>query len=185
MSEHDDVHALRRRLAEAEALLAERTRELGALSLQRDVLAMTDPVTGLLNRGGIIDALELALVRLDRTAEPFALIGVRVEGARDAETVRHVGALLMAGLRALDRVGRWDDETFCVVAPLLGAADPEAPADRVRRLFDIPVAPGVGVPRIAVVLPEPGPNLNAEAFLDALRRALDRADGGEPVIVRA
>jgi GGDEF domain-containing protein len=92
------------------------------LNLQLAVMSSTDIVTGLANRTGIVDAIEVALSRQERMKEPFAVVGVRfpelagldlTEERIDA--VRDLGAFIAASLRNVDRVGRIDDTTFVVV----------------------------------------------------------------------
>lgn len=89
-----------------------------------------DPVTGLRNRLGILQSTEGALQWNAREGTPFGLMAVAVpalaEIGRTApagvvrEALVHVAAVLSAGLRAVDRIGRWSDDLFLVVLAKLG-----------------------------------------------------------------
>jgi GGDEF domain-containing protein len=118
------------RIAQLEAELAAHRRELGEMRLQLDVLSTVDSLTGLLNRNGILDAVESAAQRQVRTGEPFGLLLITVPELRRIraaeheliylDVVRDVAALVSASLRDMDRVGRVDDMTFLSVLPWVG-----------------------------------------------------------------
>jgi diguanylate cyclase (GGDEF)-like protein len=88
-------------------------------------LARTDPLTGLLNRRGLEEALDretararrtggsvcLALIDLDRFK---VLNDTRGHAAGDA-ALRDIADLLVRGLRATDVAGRWGGDEFAVV----------------------------------------------------------------------
>jgi GGDEF domain-containing protein len=168
--EHEEptVAELRRELADVRRELRRRTEEVGLLRLQLDALSTTELTTGLLNRAGLIEAVETALQRLGRLDEPFAVVGVRIPalGAVEArgpaaarEALRHVGGLIAAGLRDLDRTGRIDATTFIAVASLKTPNAYAAVLDRLRTVLTAgPVTIGEHSvdpdPRFAVVLAE-------------------------------
>lgn len=111
----DDADGLRARFVALE-------EENAHLRLQLAVMSSTDSVTGLANRTGIVDSIEMALHRLVRMGEPFAVVGVRfaelagLDLTRDRiDAVRDLGALLAACLRDVDQVGRLDETTFMVI----------------------------------------------------------------------
>jgi GGDEF domain-containing protein len=146
MSERDDdlVADLRRQLSEAREALRRRTEEAGLLRLQLDALSTTELTTGLLNLAGLAEAIETAFHRLGRLGEPFAVIGIRIPAlARFAgaghgvmrEALRHLGAIIAAGLRALDRTGRLDATTFVAVVPLKTPNAYAAVLDRLRTVL--------------------------------------------------
>jgi GGDEF domain-containing protein len=191
-----DPSYLVRRIRQLEAELRRRTQELGMLRLQLEVFSTVDPVTGLLNRNGIDDALGMALERLRRLREPFAAIGLDLPGLRPLaeadpgageENARHVAALLRGSLRAIDRVGRLDDVTFAVICPLIGRAEYRPPLARLQSLMTaVPFGIEGGADlqaRFGVVVVEPGRRPEAAEVLDAVRGALGRATAREPVVV--
>jgi diguanylate cyclase (GGDEF)-like protein len=109
-----------RELQEANHLLQQRTREL-------EMLALTDPLTSLLNRRAIDDVTRSELRRHARYHSPLAL------GVIDADYFREINRryllpggdavlvglarTLTSSLRTVDSVGRIGGEEFLVVAP--------------------------------------------------------------------
>ena len=132
-----DIGELRRRMAELEAELVEARADVGRLQLQLDLFTSTDPVTGLVNRAGTVDAIDTALDRLARMTEGFAVVLISVPelaalAEPDPDATRHVGALIAGGLRRLDRVGRLEDGTFATVLTNIGSEHIEMVTGRVR-----------------------------------------------------
>ena len=148
-----DVDVLRARVDELEIALEETRVEASQLRLQLHVLTSTDVLTGLANRNGLLDSIQTAIDRLARYDEPFAValfnfpvLGRVISVGDDAqveETTRHLSALLAAGLRSLDRVGRLDDETFGVVITNICERDVRIVLDRtMTALHALPVYAG-------------------------------------------
>lgn len=193
-AEQPDEHEVERLRAEVRRL----GEEIGFLRLQLDTLTTVDPATGVLNRNGFVDAIELALRRLDRLAEPFALTGVHLPGLpelaaadpdRGPESLRHVAALLSACVRSLDRVARLDERTFAVIAPTVSRRDHLVQLNRIRSVLTaatvIPEELGgreLDV-RLAVVVVEGVGEHRAEDVLGALLQALERARPDRPELV--
>jgi diguanylate cyclase (GGDEF)-like protein len=114
------VHERTQELEEANHLLQQRTREL-------ETLALTDPLTGLLNRRAIDDVARLEVRRHHRYHNALAL------GVIDADFFREInrryllpgGDQVLIGLaktiassvRTVDTIGRIGGEEFLVVAP--------------------------------------------------------------------
>jgi diguanylate cyclase (GGDEF)-like protein len=101
--------------AESESVLRD---ELAAL-------ARTDPLTGLLNRRGLTEALDRETARARRTGATVSLVLLDLDrfkqlndslghGAGDAALVG-VAAVLRRGLRAGDVAGRWGGDEFGIV----------------------------------------------------------------------
>lgn len=130
-------------LTSSEDKLKERIRDLETenahLRLQLAIMSSTDPITGLANRAGVVDSIEVAINRLPRMGEPFAIVGVRFPQLNElldddlrVEAVRDLGALLAAGLRNVDRVGRIDDTTFVAVLANIPTDHVSTVTDRTR-----------------------------------------------------
>ena len=185
----DDIDALH---AKIDQLLAQNQE----LRLRLDVLSTLDPATGLLNSHGVEEALSAAAARGQRTGEPFALMFISFPGLLrigeemgpgDAqEELRHVGAMVTATLRAMDRVGRHDDSSFLAVLPQLEHAGVEAVVDRlVGNLYAMPSGAGLDpmtpVPVFSVVLSAEG--AEADDLLEALPDARLAAVPGSPGVV--
>jgi GGDEF domain-containing protein len=187
----DDPRQLLARIRELELALRERTAEVRRLRLQMDVLAGTDAATGLANRNGILDLIDMALARLERNHEPFAVAAMGFpslearEDDIDVSDIQHVSALLTAGLRRLDRMARIDVGVFAGVLPGLTLEHVTIVEGRMRTIL------GVGTeeepdPRFAVVLVdtesserEPG------ALLHRAERAQAELRAGATAVVRA
>ena len=110
---------------ELEAELEDARAEINQLRLQLHVFTSTDAITGLANRNGLLDSLQGAIDRQQRMAEPYCVVFLRfpqLGGLMDdhheddyEEALRHLGAIVAAGLRTVDRVGRLDETTFVAV----------------------------------------------------------------------
>lgn len=145
--------------------------------------ARTDPLTGLENRRGLEDRLELEIERARRSGRPLAVaIGdvdhfKRVndtEGHRagDAALVR-LAEVLAGGARRLDGVARSGGEEFTIVLPDTREHDAHLVAERLRsdvaRAFAderVPLTLSVGI----AAFPDHGHG--AEALLEAADQAL-------------
>ena len=181
---------LRRRAEELLGLLAARDLEIEALRLQLAAFATVDPETGLLNRNGVVEAIETAIRRHARLAEGFAVVLVRATGdpggplTEDPEALRDASALLAASIRDLDRAGMLDETTFAVVLALTGEADPMAPVDRI--LAALRAAPVTERPaeepelRVGIVLARGSRTPGLAEVLTAISETLERAEGGAP-----
>jgi diguanylate cyclase (GGDEF)-like protein len=136
-----------------ELLVDERTRELqhaNALLEQRNLelerLALTDGLTGLLNRRAIEDLLDFELRRQARFPSPLAIGYVDLDHFKQINThfthdggdeaLRHVARILTATVREVDSIARIGGEEFLILAretPLEGAT---ALAERVREAVE-------------------------------------------------
>lgn len=144
------IEQLRLLNAELERRVEERTRELRqALHLleqhahKLETLALTDSLTGLLNRRAIDDVARKELQRLSRYPSHLAL------GIIDVDHFKHInsqylipgGDEVLVGLsriltntvRTVDAVGRIGGEEFLVVAPETTAEGAEALGQRIRQ----------------------------------------------------
>ncbi|HQZ38160.1 MAG TPA: diguanylate cyclase [Vicinamibacterales bacterium] len=131
--------------------------KMGATLKQLRALALRDELTGLLNRRELHTLLQDEWLRSARFKRPFS-VGVadidyfkRVndEHGHPAgdEVIRHVGRVLEATLRRLDRVARVGGEEFAILMPETGRQEAIIAMERVRAaLARSPcVLPGGGV----------------------------------------
>lgn len=156
-----DWRQLLERVAILEAHLAQRSAEVRQLRLQLDVFSTTDAGTGLANRNGMADLIELSLARLERRSEPFAIAVIgfpALERGDDssadqqrAENVQHVSALLTAGLRRMDRTARIGPGVFAAVLPDLTSEHVRTVERRLRSILSVSDDLDLDA-RIAVVL---------------------------------
>lgn len=179
-------------VARLEARVYELEDEVAHLNLQLAILSSTDAVTGLANRTGMADSIEMALYRLQRMAEPFAVVGVRFPGLNElghdrVEAVRDLGALIAASLRNVDRVGRLDDSTFAVVLANVPADHVATVTDRTRSLIgSLPASAGVDVEidatLVALSVTDNGSAHQVVEVLDELESMLDAGGPGVAVL---
>lgn len=150
--------------------------ENAGLRLQLAVFAATDAVTGLANRIGLLDAIEMASYRLVRMKEPFAVVVSRfpqlsaiVDDDEHLEAIRDLAGVLAAGLRDVDRVGRLDPTTFVSVLANIPFEHVETVLGRSRASLQA-VSCVTGA---------------AENTIDTRLVALSMTDNGSPVIAEA
>lgn len=120
---------------------------LVALVVSRGVVELRrhsryDALTGVLNRRAIGEALEAEVQRSRRLGEPFALlmldadhfkaINDRSGHAAGDRALQHLGTLLAAQARDIDRVGRWGGEEFVLLLPGTTLAQAREAAERLR-----------------------------------------------------
>lgn len=170
-------------LKEANETLEER---IAARTAQLEVMAMTDPLTGLLNRRPLLRLAEAERARAARSGEFVGVMMIDcddfkrvndVHGHEAGDRVLRALAQRFASLvRSHDLVGRWGGEEFVMIFATADAAGAEAAAERLRlHVADTPfeARPGIGL-RLTVTVGVAVLEDRLESFADLLRRA-DRA----------
>ena len=103
--------------------LAKAEEELARLRFTLDVMGTVDFATGLLNRNGVLEALERGRRWMNRRGDIYGVLVVRFPSMRaldpenetDIEILKHLGATIAAGVRDVDEVGRLDELTYASV----------------------------------------------------------------------
>jgi diguanylate cyclase (GGDEF)-like protein len=168
-------------------------RRISELEQQLRLKASHDALTGIYNRGAVIDILEKELVRLGRERQPVAIIFADLDHfkrtndvyghlAGDAvlrEVTRRVGAVL----RPYDSLGRYGGEELLIVLPACDAAGAMEVAERVRSVVAAqPVATEFGaIPSslsIGVAAVGDGRDLSCNGLMQLADAALYRAKEG-------
>lgn len=125
---------LRRLTVDLEQRVIDRTRELESANKQLQQrntmlqkMALTDPLTGLLNRRGIDRLVKNELLRRARTPAPLAMGLVDADFFKDINTryllpggdhvLAWLGQNLANSVRTIDTVGRVGGEEFLILAP--------------------------------------------------------------------
>ncbi len=192
----EDPGGLERELAALRDELAALRGELRMMRLQLDLFSWVDPPTGLFNRNGLVDAIEMELERSSRHRERFGLLSLRLPTLADIgrhhpdeleAALQHVAALLRAGLRDLDRVGRLDDTTFLAVMPLLRKGDHEVVLNRLTSILSAgPLQAGgrnhPAVPLVCLILVDSPQPPDAHSLLMNVELGLAGARPGAPVV---
>src|ERR1051326_2475504 len=137
-----DLGELQARLRAAMRILKLQDQLVSAREASREQ-AMRDPLTGLLNRGAVLDALQQECSRTDRIGGSFGVIMVDVDHFKAINdtyghlvgdgVLREVSTRLRGSLRTYDSIGRYGGEEFLVIAPGCGAASAQELAERLRR----------------------------------------------------
>jgi diguanylate cyclase (GGDEF)-like protein len=112
----------------------------GVVELRR--ASRYDALTGLLNRRAAQEALEDELQRSRRLGEPFSVLMIDADHFKSINdlhghavgdrALQHLGTLLSAQMRDIDRVGRWGGEEFIVLLPGTPLAQAQEVAERLR-----------------------------------------------------
>jgi len=119
--------------------------ELSAALQSAEFAATHDRLTGLWNRGGMVDALGRELARSSREITPLAVILSDLDHfkqinddhghlAGDA-VLQAVGERIRGGVRPYDLAGRYGGEEFLIIAPNCHLPDAGALAERLRSVF--------------------------------------------------
>jgi diguanylate cyclase (GGDEF)-like protein len=147
------LNELNRRL---DASVMERTAELTAVNEQLTRLAVTDPLTNVLNRRGFFDLADREIKRAHRSDMPLALIMFDVDyfkaindrHGHDAGDIvlSRVTTVITNAIRTTDTLARYGGEEFVVLAPDTDHADACLLAERMRRALhacEVPINPGI------------------------------------------
>lgn len=121
------VGLLVRRQRELEALVGQRTSELKASYEQMRTLALTDGLTGAMNRRAVTDMAERELAHARRGEAPVAFVLLDIDHFKDInDTHGHLAGdavlvqlvqRLRATMRDYDAIGRWGGEEFLLILP--------------------------------------------------------------------
>src|SRR5262249_35924367 len=133
---------LRARLTSGRRVVALQEQLLATQRQLRDQ-ASRDALTGLWNRGAILDLLERELARGRREGRPVGVILADVDNSKRINdtfgplagdrALRQVACRLGEALRPYDKVGRYGGEEFLVVLPGCDAGDAAGLAERLRQ----------------------------------------------------
>jgi diguanylate cyclase (GGDEF)-like protein/PAS domain S-box-containing protein len=121
-----------------------REERLESSLAEMEILAMTDPLTKLLNRRAILEQARMHIEQAELHQSPFSVMLIDVDLLKNINdeyghhagdiTLIYIAAQLDVGMRASDRVGRWGGDEFLIVMPRTGLQEAEIVA---RRLGDL------------------------------------------------
>ena len=107
--------------------IEEHTEELREANEQLAAVARLDPLTGLLNRRGLIADAEKEIQRVNRGSPGFTIILADIDHFKSVndrhghtcgdQALRRLAGLLRQRLREVDILGRWGGEEFIMVLP--------------------------------------------------------------------
>jgi two-component system, cell cycle response regulator len=110
------------------------------------LLATSDALTQIFNRGYIDDRLSLEISRAQRYSKPLAIAVVDVDHFKSLNdtyghasgdlVLQHIGAMLRSSFRKSDTVGRYGGEEFVVILPETGIEGAAQKLESLRRLVE-------------------------------------------------
>ncbi len=116
--------------------------ELASVHAHLEVLALSDPLTGLLNHRAFKERLEQELRRAEREKYPLAVVAIDVDNfkqindrwghAAGDQGLRVLAQALSSHLRPSDACGRIGGDEFCIAVPRANAKQAEETARRLR-----------------------------------------------------
>jgi diguanylate cyclase (GGDEF)-like protein len=125
-----------------EVRVAERTAELRAMNEQLRRLAVTDPLTGTMNRRALFELMKREMERHLRHGHALAVVLFDVDHFKDVNdryghnsgdaVLRHVATVTAHMVRSTDALARYGGEEFVIVAPETDAARALQLAERIR-----------------------------------------------------
>ena len=152
---------------------------LGRVLRRLTSLALTDPLTGAVNRRGFIERLNQAHQRALRAAngmhgyavlmvdvDHFKAVNDRLGHAEGDRVLQHVALTLRETLRTGDVVARWGGEEFCVLLSRVNEAEAHALAVRMAARIA-----NSGEPRVTVSVGVAQAHPATEGSEDVVRRA--------------
>jgi two-component system, cell cycle response regulator len=125
--------------------------------------AAHDPLTGLWNRGAIIELLKREVSRRQRTRDPLGVVMADIDHFKKINdthghlvgdaVLQEVTKRLAEGVRPYDAVGRYGGEEFLIVFPGCNAKNLIVSAERLRRcIADQPIETSVGPISVTISL---------------------------------
>ncbi len=193
--------ALHRQRSRLEAEIADRTRDLVAANARLDMLASTDPLTGLLNRRRFMELAAAEQLRAGRHQRPLSLLLIDLDhfkrvndqhGHRMGDAVLRTAAAILSGaIRGSDLAARFGGEELVLLLPETDLAGAAGMAERLRQAFaatttsldgkDVRVTASLGVAAWR------GPGESLDALLHRADQALYAAKhaGRDKVMVAA
>lgn len=125
-----------------EGEVAQRTAELSTANRQLAAAARQDPLTGLLNRRGFIEAAETERQRFTRTGRAFSIILADLDDFKRLNdrhghacgdfVLQEVARILGDRVRDMDSVARWGGEEFVLLIPETGTEGAALLAENLR-----------------------------------------------------
>ncbi len=180
---------LEARLLVAQRIIAFQESLIAAQEMLRTE-ALHDFLTRLLNRAGIVEALNLELDRGQRSGDPASILLVDIDHFKHIndtyghlagdEALREVARRVKASLRSYDSAGRYGGEEFLIVAPGCGKAAGLVVAEKIRQTVCAAPINFLGQERtitVSVGVSTSRGDLNADSAIRAADAALYQAKG--------
>ena len=138
-------------------------------------LAVTDPLTGLKNYRGLVEAFEHELQRSKRSNRPFAVMLMDMDGLKQIndtlghvvgnESICRVAAAMRRNCRSMDAPARYGGDEFAIILPEIDSDSAQRIAERIEQHL----AEDADGPRLSVsigITSYPADGETAEALLN-------------------
>jgi diguanylate cyclase (GGDEF)-like protein/PAS domain S-box-containing protein len=146
LTDIDDRKEQEHRLTEYARKLEQQQAQLNAANVQLRRLAMTDALTGLLNKRAFDERLAEEVLRARRYGSHASLILVDVDRFKEYndlhghlagdEVLRNVATVMKSLARSTDAVARYGGEEFVILLPSTGISGAEHLAERIRTTIE-------------------------------------------------
>jgi diguanylate cyclase (GGDEF)-like protein/PAS domain S-box-containing protein len=145
--------------ARSEAEMAREMAEINARQLQQalttlESLAITDDLTGALNRRRFIELMARELSLVVRYSRPAAVIMFDLDGFKEVndtfghqagdDVLQKLSSMIRANLRTSDDLVRWGGDEFIILAPEINLEQCQLLAEKIRTLISATSFPVVG-----------------------------------------
>jgi diguanylate cyclase (GGDEF)-like protein/PAS domain S-box-containing protein len=145
---------------------------------QLQLLAVTDPLTGLGNYRRLVEALDAEIKRSGRTGRPFAVLLLDLDQLKKindryghligSQALCRLADVLRVFCRAIDTAARYGGDEFAVILPETTAAAARLVASRIRSRLEDSLQPVISASIGVAVYPQDGETM------EALLRTADR-----------
>jgi two-component system cell cycle response regulator len=182
--------------------------ELSAALTASEFRASHDPLTGLWNRGAILEILKKEITRSKRQKTPLSVVMTDIDHFKQIndqfghlvgdDVLREVTRKLSSSVRPYDSIGRYGGEEFLVVIPGCNNEEAYRLADRVRRVFsteltstserDLAVTLSFGVAEAYSTLDSSADEIIRiadQALYRAKEKGRNRVEKGVPINIRS
>lgn len=178
--------------------LRQKNRQLEEMLQKVEILAITDPLTGLFNRRRFEAVLDNEFSRSVRYDAPFACLMIDIDHFKKVNdefghhtgdlVLKEVAQLLRSNARDVDTVARWGGEEFVILLPQTRKESGIASASRVQKIIGGHEFPGIekvitvsigiaGVPDPSIDSGEKLINACDLALYEAKRKGRNRVEG--------
>lgn len=116
--------------------------DLKMINKKLEYLAITDPLTNLLNRRQIMDRIEIERARVERGGKPFTLVMIDMDNLKSInDTYGHaagdfvlvsIAEVMRLTLRRQDQIARWGGDEFLLVLPDTNLLEGGKTAEKIR-----------------------------------------------------
>ncbi|MCA6215048.1 GGDEF domain-containing protein [Ideonella sp. B7] len=149
------------------------------------VLASTDPLTGLPNRRAMLEQLDNLLALAQRGRQVLSVLLLDIDHFKQVndnhghevgdQVLSQLGQVLSSQVRACDLVGRWGGEEFLLLAPATLLEEARELAERIRQAVATTAFPHGRVLTVSLGVTQYRPDDHREALLRRADQALYRA----------